>query len=86
MELFEPWLIPFTFHWYTGAEPPFAGVAVKVTKVPAQTGLEDGTTDILTGSSGLTVIVTVFEMAGFPVGQVAVDVKTQVTASLFTGV
>ena len=25
-----------TYHWYTGLEPPFAGVAVKVTSVPAQ--------------------------------------------------
>jgi hypothetical protein len=62
------------------------GVAVKVTEVPAQTGLAEAETDTLTGSSGFTVMVTVFEVAGLPVGQVALEVKTQVTASLFAGV
>ena len=53
-------------------------VAVKITEVPAQTGLEDADIDTLTGSSGLTVIVTVFEVAGLPVAQVAFEVSTQV--------
>ena len=61
------------------------GVAVKVTKVPAQTGLAEAETDTVTGSNGLTVIVTVFEVAGLPVGQVALEVRTQVIASLLTG-
>ena len=85
MGLFVPALTPFTFHWYAGARPPFVGVAVKATAVPAQISLEDGETETLTGSKGLTVIVTVFELAGFPVGQVAFDVSTQVTVLLLAG-
>jgi hypothetical protein len=34
--LFAPALLPFTCHWYTGAVPAFAGVAVKVIDVPEQ--------------------------------------------------
>ncbi len=59
---------------------------MKVTEVPAQTGLADGAMDTLTASNGLTVIVTVLDVAGLPVGQVTLEVNTQVTASLFTGV
>ena len=78
-------MVPFTFHWYVGVVPPLVGVAVKVTDVPAQTGLADGATDTLTGSSGFTIIVRVFEVAGLPVGQVALEVRVQVTRSLFAG-
>ena len=59
--------------------------AKKVTKVPAQTGLEEGAIDILTGNNGFTVMVTVLEVAGFPVAQVTSEVSTQVIASLLTG-
>jgi hypothetical protein len=76
----------FTFHWYVGAAPPLVGIAVKVTEVPAQTGLAEVAIDTLTGNSGFTVMVNVFEVAELPVGQVALEVKTQVTASLFAGV
>jgi hypothetical protein len=75
-------LLPFLFHWYSGFEPPFTGVAVNTTAVPAQTGLEDSATDTLTGMSGLTVMPTVFEVAGFCVAQIALDVTTQFTSSL----
>ena len=61
------------------------GVAVKVTKVPAQTGFAEGVTDTLTGSSGFTPMVTVFELAGLPLGQVALDESKQITASLLIG-
>ena len=61
------------------------GVAVKVTEVPAQTGLAEAAIDTLTGSSGFTVMVTVFDVAGLPVGQVAFEVSTQVTTSLLVG-
>ena len=54
-------------------------MAVKVTLVPAQIGFADGDIDTLTGRIGLTVIVIEFEAAGLPEGQVALDVKTQVT-------
>ena len=59
---------------------------MKVTEVPAQTGLAEAPTDTLTGSSGFTVMVTVFEVAGLPVGQVAFEVNTQVIRSLLEGV
>jgi hypothetical protein len=62
------------------------GVAVKVTEIPAQTGLAEAATDTLTGRLGFTVMVTVFEVAGLPVGHVVFEVKMQVTASLFEGV
>ena len=54
--------------------------------MPAQTGFADGVMVILTGNDVLTVIVTVFEVAGLPLGQVAFEVKTQVTASRFNGI
>jgi len=59
---------------------------VKVTEVDGQTGFADAVIDTLTGRFGLTVIVTVLEVAGLPVAQVAFDVNTQVMASLFMGV
>jgi hypothetical protein len=34
--LFVPTLAPFNCHWYEGFVPPFVGVAVNVTDVPAQ--------------------------------------------------
>ena len=77
--------VPFTFHWYAGVVPPFVGVAVKVTEVPEHTGLADAAIETLTGRFGFTVMVTVFEVAGLPVGQVALDVKTQETTSPLTG-
>ena len=61
------------------------GVAVKVTEVPEQTGLAEAAIEMLTGRLGFTVIVTVLEVAGLPVAQVALEVRTQVTASLFRG-
>jgi hypothetical protein len=54
-------------------------VAVNVTLVPAHIGFADATMDTLTGRLGLTVIVSVFEVAGLPVGQVAFEVTTQYT-------
>jgi len=49
--LLLPALTPLTFHWYWGKLPPFNGVAVKVTWVPAQTGFPDG--EIVTEPGGL---------------------------------
>ena len=55
------------------------GVAVKVTLVPEQIVVE-GLAAMLTlaVTFGFTVMVIVFEVAGEPVPQVAVDVITQV--------
>ena len=56
-----------------------------MTEVPAQTGFAEGDTDTLTGSSGFTPMITAFEVAGLPLGQVALEVSTQITASLLMG-
>ena len=62
------------------------GVAVKVTSVPVQTGFAEAETETLTGKFGLTIIVTVFEVAGFPLAQGALEVSLQVTRSPFRGI
>ena len=66
--------------------PSLTGVAVKVTEVPAQTGLAEEAMETLTGSNGSTVMVIVFEDAGFPVGQIAFEVSRQLTWSVFKGI
>jgi Flp pilus assembly protein TadB len=83
--LFVPTLAPFTLHWYAGVVPPLTGVAVKVTKVPAQTGLDEAVIETLAVTIGLTVIVTVLDVAGLPVLQGAFEVITTYIASPFNG-
>ena len=80
-----PALIPLTFHWYAGVVPPLVGVAVKVTELPEHTGFTEAPIVTLTGRFGFTVMVTMLEVAGLAVAQVALDVSTQLTASLFKG-
>ena len=61
------------------------GSAVNVTLVPAHIVVKLAEMTTLTGRFGFTVIVIVFDVAGFPVvAQVALDVNTQVTKSPFT--
>ena len=79
-------LVPFSFHWYVGVVPPLVGVAVNVTEVPAQTGLAEAAIDTVTGSNGLTVMVTVFDVAGLPVGQVTFEVRTQLIVLPLAGI
>jgi hypothetical protein len=50
-------------------------MAEKFTEVPAQTVVADAEIETLTGKLPLTIIVTVFEMAGLPVAQVALEVS-----------
>ena len=59
---------------------------VKLTTVPAQIVFADSAIVILTGNNGLTIMITVLEVAGVLMAQVALDVSTQMTASLFTGI
>lgn len=67
--------------------PPLAGVAVKVTEVPAQTGLADAEIATLTGRFAFTTMVIALEVAGLPVAHgVAFEVSTQVITSLFDGI
>ncbi len=60
------------------------GVAVKVTFVPEQMVVADAEILTLAGRFGLTVIVRRFEVAGLPFMQLAFEVITQLTTSLFT--
>jgi len=75
----------FLNHWKDGVAPPLTGVTVKVTEMPAQTGLADGAIETLTGKFGLTVIVTALEVAGLPVTQERLDVIITYTWSPLTG-
>jgi hypothetical protein len=54
--------VPFTYHWYVGAPPPFTGIAVKVTApTEAHTfvpGLAVTVTEGVTTDEGLTVTGT----------------------------
>ena len=61
-------------------------IAVKVTVVPAQTGLASDVIETLTGRNGLTVMVTIFEVAGLFVVHGAFEVSTQVIASPDNGI
>jgi hypothetical protein len=56
---------------------------VKVTDVPEQTGFADAAILTLTGRFGLTVMVTVLDVAGLPVAQVAFEVRMHATRSPF---
>ena len=58
---------------------------MKVTGVPAHTGLAEAATVTLTGNIGLTTIVTVLEVAGLPLLHVSLDVITTDIASLLAG-
>jgi hypothetical protein len=46
---------------------------------------EEAPIETLTGNTVFTIMLIVLEVAGLPVAQVALEVRTQVTASLFTG-
>jgi hypothetical protein len=85
VEALVPALTAFTFHWYCGEVPPLIGVALKVTGVPSQTGFAEGEMLIPTVDVGFTVMVTVFDVAGFPVVHARFEVTTQLTISLVTG-
>jgi hypothetical protein len=65
--------------------PPFTGVAVKVTDVPAHTEFADASMETLTGCEGVTIIVTMFEVAGLPVAHGRLEFITTTTISSFAG-
>ena len=54
-------------------------MAVKVTLVPEHIVVDDADTETLAVTLGFTVILTVFELAGLPDTQEAVEVITQYT-------
>ena len=49
--LFVPTLLPFTFHWYDGAEPPLTGTAVNVIFPDSHKGRLPEETEIVTEAS-----------------------------------
>ena len=65
-------------------DPPLVGVAVTVTDVPGQNGLVGVEMETPAGRLVLTIIVIAFDIAGFPVTQLADEVTSQVTTSPFT--
>jgi hypothetical protein len=56
--------------------PPFVGVAVKVTDVPAHTGFALAAIDTLAATVGVTVMVIVFDVAGLPLTHPRFEVIT----------
>ena len=75
------------YHWYEGAVPPLVGVAVKVTKVPATNRVHICCDDTPAVKIGLTIMVTVLDVAGDPDRQgAALEVITTVIISPLTGI
>jgi hypothetical protein len=56
--LLVPTLEPFSFHWYTGLEPPNCAVALNVTLVPVQMVDADALMEMLGFTTGFTAMVT----------------------------
>jgi hypothetical protein len=67
-------------------EPPFTGVAVKVTGLPEQTGFDEGDIVTETGNNGFTIMLIVFDVAGLFEEQVSSDVRIQKTRSPVEGI
>ena len=65
-------------------DPPLVGVAVIVIDVPGQNGFVGVEMETPAGRFVLTIIVIAFDIAGFPVTQLADEVTSQVTTSPFT--
>ena len=82
-----PTVTLFFFHWYTGDVPPLVIVAVKVTGVPAHTGLAGLEVIVIAGVSiGFTVMVMALLVTTVGIVQLALLVSTQVTTSLLLSV
>jgi hypothetical protein len=77
-------LVPFTFHWYVGAEPPLVGVALKSTEAPWH---KTPAVVVVTFTAGAELvmidIVSEFEAAVGLTAQPALEVSTQVTTAPF---
>lgn len=56
-----------------------------MTVVPAHTEAADAAMETLTGNNGFTVMVTVLDVAGFPVAHDELEVTTQATVFPFDG-
>jgi hypothetical protein len=75
--------VPFTFHWYDGAMPPFVGVAENVIAVPVHIEFALAAISTLGVTGVFTVINTAFELAFAEAKHAAFEVKRTVTRSLF---
>ena len=60
-------------------------VAVKITVEPEHTGFDDGEIKILTGAAGITAMVMALDVAVVFATHDALEVSSQVIASLFAG-
>ena len=69
-----------------GVVPPCVGMAVNVTELPMQKGLDAPEIETLTGRLGLTTIVKGMLDAGLLDVQVSEDVSVQMMTSLFNGI
>lgn len=80
-------LAPFTFHWYTGADPPLLITDEKTVLVPAQTGPVCVDVMLIAGvTTGLTLMVNALLVAVAGLAQVLLLVSRQVTTSPFASV
>jgi hypothetical protein len=61
------------------------GVALNVTDDPGQKGFDDATMVTPAGRIELTIIIIVFDVAGFPVVHCAPEVRMHKTRSPFAG-
>ena len=52
--------------YFCNLVPPLTGTAVKTTSSPTQEILVEAVIETLTGKLGLTVMIIIFEVAGFP--------------------
>ena len=80
-----PAITPFTFHSYAGEVPPLVPFAVYVTVLPMHVGLDEATTEMLTGWTGLTFMVIAFDVTWVIGAQGEFDTISQVTISPFAG-
>lgn len=76
-----PTLIPFTFHWYEGVEPPLVMEEVKVILVPKHTLLVEALMEMVGVTFAFTVILMAFDAAILEVLHVALLVSSHVTTS-----
>jgi hypothetical protein len=77
VDWFSPAFTPLKKKKKTGEIPAFVAKAVNVTGLPSQTGFADAVIFIPAGIVELTDMITVLEMAGFPVAQLKSETTMQ---------
>jgi hypothetical protein len=79
--LFVPAAMPLRNHWKVGEDPPFSAVAVNVAPCPEQIVVLNVLMLTSGITAGVTVIVTLFEIAVADVIQALLEVSVQFTIS-----